>query len=113
MQAQIHEQFKVFSGSTMGEVMQSAYNWASDGTFSPKSISVELVSGRWVLTIGYRDDQDGHSIRIVVKSLGHFTTNEEFEDKIHEVLDDVENVICHDMFAEFDGEVMIIVMVGN
>jgi len=125
MTTQTHEQFKVFSGYAIETAIQKAELWASSEHCSPKSISLEQIQqladksgpptyeSKYVLTIGYRADQVGHGIKITVAALGQLTSDEGFERAIHQVVDTVDNLLCHDMFTINDGrEAMMVMMSG-
>lgn len=109
---QKHNQFKVFSGVLFADVARDTTHFFNvdsltgqiANSYRPKSMSIGLVNGRYLLTVGYdvTKDQPHYNINLRQTTLG--ADNLLYEASILERIltkaTDEQEVICHDLFVE-------------
>jgi hypothetical protein len=112
VQEQVHYKFKVFVGSSVGDLDKQIQAFTSGGQVAPKSIGVEYLESkdRLVLSLGYRDDEAGYATHLLTQSAG--TINVESADSLASLSRTLEGVaekagaiICHELFVKANGEV--------
>jgi hypothetical protein len=118
---QSHSKFKVFipednlseqEATRRLNTMLTA--WTKDGKVAPKSVGVEYLeaSKRLVLSIGYRDDEQGYAVKLTTISLGKPNL---FPDAIETAMNKAAesldaDVICHEFFVTGEGEFVMVFM---
>ena len=74
---QVHGKFKVFAGplnadDTIGQMAEEISRFVRDSKAAAKSIGVEYLESaeRLIITLGYRDDEEGYPVKLSSVSLG-------------------------------------------
>lgn len=118
---QEHSRFKVFVGmltksKSIGVLANKVARFADEQKIAAKSIGVEYLesSGQLLITLGYREDEPYYPIQLHCTRLGKldvlsgdYTVLEEAMDKAAQKHS---NVICHELYATEDHELLMIVM---
>ena len=118
---QVHGKFKVFAGplnadDTIGPLAEEISGFVRDSKAAAKSIGVEYLesAGRLIITLGYRDDEEGYPVKISSISLGKIETLgggfDELERKMTEASAQFSNIICHELYVTGDRDFMMIFM---
>jgi len=116
---QIHAKFKVFiseAGIPYAAVRRldaMVRAFTKEGKHAVKSVGVEYLEKdkRLVLSLGYRDDVPGYSVKLTSVSLGRLQLQPEaIEQAMTKAAGDVENVICHEFFVTDDGEFVMVLL---
>ncbi len=118
---QVHGKFKVFAGplnedDTIGPLAEEISRFVSESKAAAKSIGVEYLESaeRLVITLGYRDDEEGYPVKLTSVSLGKiealgddFT---ELERRMAEASAQFTSIICHELYVTGDHDFMMIFM---
>ncbi len=115
VQDQLHGHFKMFSGASIDELTASAAQFVADGGLAPKSIGIECLegAGRFVLTLGYRDDEPGYAIAFDVHDLGRAADLDDLsaiEARLAAVAAHAPNILCHELYINAAREFYLVIM---
>ena len=118
IQAQVHDQFKIFVGSAFDEIGEKVARFAAENKVAAKSIGVEYLEGaeRLIVTLGYHTGGDHYPIRLNAVSLGEAGSMDEGRDfadlerRMSEAAQNVQNIICHELFVTTQGELVMVFM---
>jgi hypothetical protein len=107
---QKHNKFKTFiidgHNHENGKTFIPIAAFLQEGKVAPKSIGVEYLEGKdkTVLTLGYRDDEQGQMANVSLVNLGQLDlVPGAIEEAFGKAASGVENVICHEFFVTGDG----------
>ena len=103
---QIHEDFKVFIGSSILELSKTVSDWVAQNKVAAKSLSVLQESNKLVVVLGFSEGETAYpvSIESVVLELPEPNT-QGIEAGIEDAVDEVNgDVICHSLFTNANGE---------
>lgn len=109
---QVHDQFKVFVGSSIDELDSHVLQFTAKADVAAKSIGVEFLEskGVLVLSLGYAtSDEDGYAARLTALPVGRFDAGSaasiaELEAKLARGAAAAGDVICHELYVEGGGE---------
>ena len=119
---QVHTKFKLFVGSVdktgnIGTLAADVAAWAKGAKCAPKSIGVEFVesSKKLILSVGYRDDEKAHGIKLTSQKVGSVAKLDageltKLEKAMGEAATKHKNVICHELYVTDANELFIVVM---
>ena len=118
---QVHAKFKVFAGpldadDTIGPLAEEISRFVRDSKAAAKSIGVEYLetAERLIITLGYRDDEEGYPVKLSSVSLGKIEALGgdfgELERKMTEASAQFSNIICHELYVTGDHDFMMIFM---
>lgn len=115
IQDQLHGHFKMFSGTSIDELMATAARFVAEGGLAAKSIGIECLegAGRFVLTLGYRDDEPGYPIAFELHDLGRADTLDDLsgvEGQLSAVAARTSNILCHELYINAQHEFFLVVM---
>jgi hypothetical protein len=118
---QVHGKFKVFAGplnvdDTIGPLADEVARFVSESKAAAKSIGVEYLesAGRLIITLGYRDDEEGYPVKLTsvslgkIEALGHDFS--ELERRMAEESARFDNIICHELYVTGDHDFMMVFM---
>src|SRR3954469_181841 len=118
IQAQVHDQFKVFvanvagSDSGIASIAEKVARFTRENNIAAKSIGVEYLEAaqRLVVTLGYRTGDEHYPVTLKPVSLGNAGAWEEggdfaeLERRMGDAAASVEKIICHELFVTTAGE---------
>jgi hypothetical protein len=118
---QVHGKFKVFAGplhtdNTIGPLAEEVSRFVRESRAAAKSIGVEYLESadRLVITLGYRDDEEGYPVKLSSVSLGKIEAlGSDFADlerRMSEASAQFTNIICHELYVTEDHDFMMIFM---
>lgn len=118
---QVHGKFKVFAGplhtdNTIGPLAEEVARFVQESGAAAKSIGVEYLESadRLIVTLGYRDDEEGYPVKLSSVSLGQIEAlGSDFTDlerRMAEASAGVRNIICHELYVTEDHDFMMIFM---
>ena len=118
---QVHSKFKVFAGplhtdNTIGPLAEEVSRFVRESNAAAKSIGVEYLESaeRLVITLGYRDDEEGYPVKLSSVSLGKIeAVGSDFADlerRMSEASAQFQNIICHELYITDDHDFMMIFM---
>ena len=118
---QVHGKFKVFTGplnadDTIGPLAEEISRFVRDSKAAARSIGVEYLESaeRLIITLGYRDDEEGYPVKLSSVSLGKIEALGgdfgELERKMTEASAQFSNIICHELYVTGDHDFMMIFM---
>ena len=118
---QVHGKFKVFAGplgedNTIGALAEEVARFVRESGAAAKSIGVEYLESadRLVVTLGYRDDEEGYPVRLSSVSLGRAeAVGSDFADLERRMADasaQFHNIICHELYVTEEHDFMMIFM---
>jgi hypothetical protein len=118
---QVHGKFKVFAGplhadDTIGPLAEEISRFVNESKAAAKSIGVEYLESadRLIITLGYRDDEEGYPVKLNSVSLGKIEAlgNDfgELERRMTEASARFPNIICHELYVTGDHDFMMIFM---
>jgi hypothetical protein len=118
---QVHGKFKVFAGQlnaddTIGALAEEISGFVRDSKAAAKSIGVEYLESaeRLIITLGYRDDEEGYPVKLASVSLGKIEAFgddfSELERRMTEASSQFSNIICHELYVTSDHDFMMIFM---
>ena len=118
---QVHGKFKVFAGplhtdNTIGPLAEEVSRFVAESRAAAKSIGVEYLESadRLVITLGYRDDEEGYPVKLSSVSLGKIEAlGSDFADlerRMSEASARFTNIICHELYVTEDHDFMMIFM---
>jgi hypothetical protein len=118
---QEHSKFKVFVGlltksKSIGVLANKVAKFAEEQQIAAKSIGVEYLEspGLLLITLGYRDDEPYYPIRLSSTRLGKLDIlggdYTGLERAMEKVAQKHSNIICHELYATEDHELLMIVM---
>lgn len=118
---QVHNRFKVFAGplhedNTIGPLAEEVARFVRESGAAAKSIGVEYLESadRLVVTLGYRDDEEGYPVRLSSVSLGKIEAlGADFADlerRMAEAGAGFQNIICHELYITEEHDFMMIFM---
>ena len=118
---QVHNKFKVFAGplredNTIGPLAEEVAAFVRETGAAAKSIGVEYLesAGRLIVTLGYRDDEEGYPVRLSSVTLGKIEAlGDDFADLERRMADasaGFQNIICHELYVTEDHDFMMIFM---
>jgi hypothetical protein len=118
---QVHGKFKVFAGplhadNTIGPLAEEVSRFVRESGAAAKSIGVEFLESadRLIVTLGYRDDEEGYPVSLSSVSLGKIeAVGSDFADlerRMAEASSRFDNIICHELYVTEDHDFMMIFM---
>jgi hypothetical protein len=118
---QEHSKFKVFVGmltksKSIGVLANKVARFAEDEQIAAKSIGVEYLesSGQLLISLGYRDDEPYYPIQLHCTRLGKLDVlggdYTALEQAMQNAAQKHSNVICHELYATADHDLLMIVM---
>lgn len=118
---QVHGKFKVFAGplnadDTIGPLAEEISGFVRNSKAAAKSIGVEYLESadRLIITLGYRDDEEGYPVKISSVSLGKIEALggdfDELERRMTDASAQFSNIICHELYVTGDHDFMMIFM---
>lgn len=118
---QVHTKFKVFAGplhedNTIGPLAEEIAGFVSETGAAAKSIGVEYLESadRLIVTLGYRDDEEGYPVRLSSVTLGKIEAlGDDFADLERRMADAsarLHNIICHELYVTEEHDFMMIFM---
>ncbi len=119
---QVHDRFKVFSGSlgadgTLGALAGEVEAWVVRANVAPKSIGVEYLEslGKLILTIGYRDDEPAYRVGVTSVPIGRIAGLDaaeltRLEGAMGEASKKLQHIICHELFVTGTSDVVMVFM---
>ena len=118
---QVHGKFKVFAGplhtdNTIGPLAEEVSRFVKESHAAAKSIGVEYLESaeRLIITLGYRDDEEGYPVKLSSVSLGKIealgSDFAELERRMSEASAQFDNIICHELYVTEDHDFMMIFM---
>lgn len=118
---QVHNKFKVFAGEldadkSIGALAGEISTFASENKIAAKSIGIEYLEAakRLIITIGYRDDEEHYPISVQTVPLGKIDAlGSDFaalEQKMAEASQNLQNIICHELYVTDDHEFLMVFM---
>jgi len=121
IEAQVHDQFKIFVGPQDGgidAIAAKVAGFAAEKKIAAKSIGVEYLESarRLVVTLGYRTGGEHYPIQLRAISLGNAGSWDEgrdfaeLEQRMTEAAGTVERIICHELFVTTEGELVMVFM---
>jgi hypothetical protein len=120
VEAQVHQRFKVFIGDagTDGGVAALApqlEQFVQERGVAAKSIGVEFLESarKLVLTLGYREDEEGYPVRLTSRSVGRVDGLDDLgglESRMTEAAATLHGVLCHELFVTDGGEFVMVFM---
>lgn len=118
---QTHGKFKVFAGKLdadngLGELAEKVSAFASENKIAAKSIGVEFIEAAdsLIITLGYKDDEEHYPIKLQTVNLGKMSdVGQDFsalEQKMSEAGQQVNNVICHELYVTDEKDFLMVFM---
>ena len=118
---QVHGKFKVFAGplhtdNTIGPLAEEVSRFVRESGAAAKSIGVEYLESadRLIVTLGYRDDEEGYPVRLSSVTLGKIEAfGDDFADLERRMADasaSFHNIICHELYVTEEHDFMMIFM---
>ncbi|HWN67571.1 MAG TPA: hypothetical protein VNM90_08015 [Haliangium sp.] len=118
---QEHSKFKVFVGmltksKSIGVLANKVAKFADEQQIAAKSIGVEYLEnpGQLLITLGYRDDEPYYPIQLHCSRLGKIDVlggdYTALERAMEKVAQKYSNIICHELYATEEHELLMIVM---
>ena len=118
---QEHSKFKVFVGmltksKSIGVLANKVTKFAEEQQIAAKSIGVEYLEnpGQLLVTLGYRDDEPYYPIQLHCSRLGKLDVlggdYARLERTMEKVAQKYDKIICHELYATDDHELLMIVM---
>jgi hypothetical protein len=118
---QEHSKFKVFVGmltksKSIGVLANKVAKFAEENKIAAKSIGVEYLEspGQLLITLGYREDEPYYPIQLHCKRLGKIDVlggdYTSLEQAMEKVAQKYSKIICHELYATEDHELLMIVM---
>jgi hypothetical protein len=121
IEEQVHHKFKVFAGAlqpdnSLGSLADEISRFVSSSNIAAKSIGVEYLEAAdsLILSLGYRDDEEGYPVKLSSVSLGKVDTAagdfEALERKMSEASAGLSNIICHELYVTDEHEMLMVFM---
>lgn len=115
IQDQVHGRFKILSGASIEELTANAARFVNEGGLAPKSIGVEFLEGarRFVLTLGYRDDEPGYAVAFEHHDLGRADSLDDLsaiEERLTAVAARAPGILCHELYINSEHEFFLVIM---
>lgn len=120
VEAQVHQRFKVFIGDAGAEggvdaLGSQVEQFVQERGVAAKSIGVEFLerARKLVLTLGYREDEEGYPVRLISRSVGRVDSLDDLgglETRMTEAAGTLNGVLCHELFVTDDGEFVMVFM---
>jgi hypothetical protein len=118
---QEHGKFKVFVGmltksNSIGVLANKVTRFAEEHQIAAKSIGVEYLEtpGQLLITLGYREDEPYYPIQLHCKRLGKIDIlggdYATLERAMEKVARKYTKIICHELYATEDHDLLMIVM---
>jgi hypothetical protein len=118
---QEHSKFKVFVGTltkskSIGTLANRVAKFAGDQQIAAKSIGVEYLesSGQLLISLGYRDDEPYYPIQLHCTRVGKLdalgSDHSALEQAMEKAAQKHSNIICHELYATDDHELLMILM---
>lgn len=112
---QVHDHFKMLSGSSIEELTAQAARFVAEGGLAPKSIGVEYLEGakRFVLTLGYRADEPGYRVAFEIRDLGRADDLSDLtgiEERLRGVAAKTPGILCHELYINAAHEFFLVIM---
>jgi hypothetical protein len=118
---QVHGKFKVFAGplnedNSIGTLASDISNFVREAGVAAKSIGVEYLESadRLIITLGYRDDEDGYPVKVTSVSLGKIEMLGDDFSKLEQAMSEAStqhsNIICHELYITEEHDFMMIFM---
>ncbi|MFO0759165.1 MAG: hypothetical protein U0359_21915 [Byssovorax sp.] len=120
--AQIHNKFKIFTGSpaaddTLGPLAAEVAAFVREHKVSAKSIGVEYLesSKKLVLSLGYRNDGDYHPVKLTTAKVGNIgelgnADTTRLEEAMAKASAAVTDIICHELYITDEGDLLMVLM---
>jgi hypothetical protein len=118
---QEHSKFKVFVGmltksKSIGVLANKVAKFAEEQRIAAKSIGVEYLEtpGQLLITLGYREDEPYYPIRLYCHRLGKIDVlggdYTGLERAMEKAAKKYKNIICHELYATEEHELLMILM---
>jgi hypothetical protein len=118
---QEHSKFKVFAGAltkskSIGVLANKVAKFAEEQQIAAKSIGVEYLesSGQLLITLGYRNDEPYYPIQLHCTRLGKIDVlggdYARLEQAMEKAAQKFSNIICHELYATDEHDLLMIVM---
>jgi hypothetical protein len=118
---QEHSKFKVFVGmltksKSIGVLANKVAKFAEEEQIAAKSIGVEYLEspGQLLITLGYRDDEPYYPIQLHCTRLGKIDVLSgdytDLEQAMQKAAQKHSHIICHELYATEDHELLMILM---
>ncbi|MEP7122838.1 MAG: hypothetical protein ABJE95_18070 [Byssovorax sp.] len=119
---QIHNKFKIFSGplaadNTIGALGGQIESFVAEHKVAAKSIGVEYLESakKLIISLGYREGDDGYAIKIKTVSLGKIGGLEtgdtaRLEEAMTAACEKIDDIICHELYITDDGDFLVVFM---
>ena len=120
--AQVHDSFKLFAGKLdaaghISDIAAQVAAWSAGKKFSPKSVGIEFIEStkQVILSIGFRDDEEGYGVKLAsakIGKLGGLEADElvRLERALGSAAANQQNVICHELYVTDANELYIVTM---
>jgi hypothetical protein len=106
--SQIHEDFISFRGTNLAALATEANTFLKGNNSAAKSLAVLATAGSFLLSIGYRSDEEFYPVGLVETNLN---ANADFDSAISDAAGDVD-VICHALYqTAADGMIRVVFLV--
>ena len=120
VEAQVHQRFKVFIGDAgedggVAALGSQVERFVEERKVAAKSIGVEFLESarKLVLTLGYREDEEGYPVRLTSRSVGRVDSLDDLgglETRMTEAAATLNGVLCHELFVTHEGEFVMVFM---
>jgi hypothetical protein len=104
------------TSSSRGSETPEISRFVKESNAAAKSIGVEYLESadRLVITLGYRDDEEGYPVKLSSRSLGKIealgSDFTELERRMTEAAAEFSNIICHELYVTEEHDFMMIFM---
>ena len=116
---QIHDTFKSFIGTDIAAISSSVSEFVSSAGVKPISIGIVHVNSanQLLFSLGYQEDQPGHSASLKAVELGHIDTVhasglETLDAALTAAAEGLDNIICHELVVSASGDFSAVFLLG-
>src|SRR5277367_3625819 len=103
---QSHEKFRSFANSDIDAVLTLAEEFAS--SVAAKSLAILFHDGKWIVSIGYCDDQTPYEISIDIVIV---RPTDKLDERTSSAASDIEDeILCHSIYVDVTGSMWIAFM---
>ena len=115
VQQQVHHKFRVFVGSSIGDVADKVRAFTADSSVAAKSIGIEYVeqTDQFLLSLGYAPGQEGYPVTVTEAIAGPLPQNDEADElcaSLERAAANAGDVICHELYVDADAVVHMVFM---